>query len=75
MISITEGVAATGSRRVMNHILPMVFAFIVSGMVAAAFISIMVCGALDGLSRLLSLRSRRGSRAQPSGTAEVSQPL
>jgi hypothetical protein len=43
----------------MNHILPMVFAFIVSGMVAAAFISIMACGALDGLSRLISLRSAR----------------
>jgi hypothetical protein len=42
----------------------MVFSFIVSGMVAAAFISIMVCGALDGLSRLTLFRGRRQARAQ-----------
>jgi hypothetical protein len=46
----------------MNTVLPMVFAFIVSGMVAAAFISIMMCGALDGLSRLFSLRAERDAR-------------
>jgi hypothetical protein len=43
----------------MNHVLPMVFSFLVSGMVAAAFISILVCGALDGLSRLPIFRTRR----------------
>jgi hypothetical protein len=42
----------------MNQVLAMVFAFIVSGMVAAAFIAIMVCGALDGLSRLPMFRRR-----------------
>jgi hypothetical protein len=53
----------------MNHILPMIFAFIVSAMVAAAFISIMVCGALDGVSRLISLRGRRGSPLAEPGEA------
>jgi len=47
----------------MNHVLPMVFSFLVSGMVAAAFISIMVCGALDGLSRLSIFRGRRNTQA------------
>ena len=47
----------------MNHVLPMVFSFLVSGMVAAAFISIMVCGALDGLSRLSFIRGRRNTQA------------
>ena len=46
----------------MNHVLPMVFSFLVSGMVAAAFISIMVCGALDGLSRLNFFRDRRNTQ-------------
>jgi len=42
----------------MNQVLPMVFSLIVSGMVAAAFIVIMVCGALDGLSRPPLFRRR-----------------
>jgi hypothetical protein len=42
----------------MNQILPMVFSFIVSSMVAAAFICILACGALDGLSRLPMFRKR-----------------
>ena len=50
----------------MNHVLPMVFSFLVSGMVAAAFIAILVCGALDGLSRLNIFRSR--SSAQVTST-------
>jgi hypothetical protein len=52
----------------------MIFAFIVSAMVAAAFISIMVCGALDGVSRLISLRGRRGSPLGEPGEA-VSERL
>jgi hypothetical protein len=45
----------------MNQILPILFSIIVSGMVAAAVICLMVCGVLDGLSRLSFFRGRRGA--------------
>lgn len=46
----------------MNRFLPMLFSFLVSGTVAAAVISILVCGALDGFSRLISFRAQRQTR-------------
>jgi hypothetical protein len=46
----------------MNGLLPMVFSFIISGLVAAAYISLMVTGVLDELSRLSFLRERSAAR-------------
>jgi hypothetical protein len=46
----------------MNRFLPLVFSFLVSGTVAAAVISILLCGAVDGFARLTSLRTRRQPR-------------
>jgi hypothetical protein len=43
----------------MNRFLPVLFSFLVSGTIAAAVISILVCGALDGISRLISFRTQR----------------
>ena len=45
----------------MNQFLPLVFCLLVSGTVAAAVISVIVCGALDGWSRLEGLRARRAA--------------
>jgi hypothetical protein len=47
----------------MTQLLPMMFSLLVSASVAAAFICILVCGALDGLSRLLHMRTARASQA------------
>jgi hypothetical protein len=43
----------------MYRYLPALFSFLVSGAVAGAVITFLVCGTLDGLSRLPSMQSRR----------------
>jgi hypothetical protein len=53
----------------MNRFLPLVFSFLVSGTVAAAVISILVCGAVDTFARLMSLRTTR--QPQPSRRREA----
>lgn len=47
----------------MSQYLPMIFSLLVSASVAAAFIIILVCGALDGLSRLIHCRDTRQLRS------------
>jgi hypothetical protein len=49
----------------MNRFLPLVFSFLVSGTVAAAVISILVCGAVDGFARLMSLRTTPQPQPSP----------
>jgi hypothetical protein len=55
----------------MTQFLPMMFSLLVGGSVAAAFICILVCGALDSLSRLLQFRAARQLRATEQRDAQA----
>jgi hypothetical protein len=55
----------------MTQFLPMMFSLLVSGSVAAAFICILVCGALDSLSRLSHFRAARQSQAMERRNAQA----
>jgi len=55
----------------MTQFLPMLFSLLVGGIVAAAFICVLVCGVLDSVSRLLHFRAARQLQAPEQRDAQA----
>ena len=55
----------------MRELLPTIFSLLVSASVAAAFISMLMCGVLDGLARMIRPRDARQLQATEQGDARL----